>query len=298
MYSLDVNFLKDRNLDLSKMTTVDPIASGPSLKQQLPIYIGAGVMLALLSLSGLSILFISWQKDQTQQNIQVLEGEIAKLNSQNQKIQQIEGQIKTLNEEITGLVGVFNQVKPWSAILQDLTDQTPATVQISSIQQADKALTLSGFARDYGDLNDFVLTLQNSRFFNADKTKLVTATTEALPLKAEGATTDKGDGATPPPAQGEKGDKSAGPTVTIPPGVKYTITTELTDTPDQELIDELRRKTAIGLPARFKIMEQKGILSSVPSPPPAPILQSGGQPSANPANPQASPVSTQGANNP
>ncbi len=298
MYSLDVNFLKDRNLDPSKMTTVEPIASGPSLKQQLPIYIGGGVMLALLSLSGLSILLVGWQKDQTQQNIQALEAEIAKLNSQNQKIQEIEGKVKTLNEEITGLVDVFNQIKPWSAILQDLTDQTPATVQISSIQQADKVLTLSGFARDYGDLNDFVLTLQNSRFFNADKTKLVTATTEALPLKAEGASTDKGDGTTATPAQAEKSDKPTGPTVTIPPGVKYTITTELTDTPDQALINELIRKGAVGLVTRFKIMEQKGILSSATSPPPAPILQPGSQPPADPANPQTSPAPTQGEKKP
>lgn len=293
MYSLDVNFLKDRNLDPSKMTTVEPLASGPSLQQQLPIYIGAGVLVVLPLLAGLSLLFVGWQKEQTQQNIQTLEAEIAKLNSQNQKIQGIEGKIKTVNEEITGLVGVFNQIKPWSAILQDLTDQTPATVQISSIQQADKTLTLSGFARDYGDLNDFVLTLQNSRFFNADKTKLVTATTEALPLKAEGANTGKEGGGATAPAQGEKSDKPTGPTITIPDGVKYTITTELTSTPDQELINELIRKGAVGLVTRFKIMEQKGILSSVPSASPAPILQPGSQPAANP---QAAP--TQGEKTP
>jgi type IV pilus assembly protein PilN len=130
MYSLDVNFLTDRNLEI-KGPVVAATADGPSLQQQLPIYIGAGVMVVLPLLAGLSLLFVGWQKEQAQANIQTLEAELAKLNAQNKKIQEIEGKIKTIDDDIAGLVGVFNQIKPWSAILQDLTDQTPATVQIS-----------------------------------------------------------------------------------------------------------------------------------------------------------------------
>ncbi|PZV27265.1 MAG: hypothetical protein DCF12_05575, partial [Snowella sp.] len=260
MYSLDVNFLTDRNLEI-KGPVVAATADGPSLQQQLPIYIGAGVMVVLPLLAGLSLLFVGWQKEQAQANIQTLEAELAKLNAQNKKIQEIEGKIKTIDDDIAGLVGVFNQIKPWSAILQDLTDQTPATVQISGIQQADRVLTLTGFSRNYADLNDFLLTLQNSRFFKADSTKLVTATANPLPIT--GIETDSGGGATAPkqPASGAA-DKPAGPTVTVPTGVKYTITTELSDTPDNELMSELTRKGAIGLVTRFKILEQKGIMSS------------------------------------
>ena len=117
MYSLDVNFLKNRNLDLNPSAT--PTTEGPSLQQQLPIYIGAGVMVVLPLLAGLSLLFVGWQKEQTQTNIQTLEAELAKLNAQNQKIQEIEGKVKTIDDDIAGLVGVFDQIKPWSAILQD-----------------------------------------------------------------------------------------------------------------------------------------------------------------------------------
>jgi type IV pilus assembly protein PilN len=293
MYSLDVNFLTDRNLEL-KGPAVAATADGPSLQQQLPIYIGAGVMVVLPLLAGLSLLFVGWQKEQAQANIQTLEAELAKLNAQNKKIQEIQGKAKTIDDDIAGLVGVFNQIKPWSAILQDLTDQTPATVQISGIQQADRVLTLTGFSRNYADLNDFLLTLQNSRFFKADNTKLVTATANPLPIT--GVETDGGGGATAPqqPASGA-GDKPAGPTVTVPTGVKYTITTELSDTPDNELMSELTRKGAIGLVTRFKILEQKGITSS--QKPPEPIVAPPGTPPPA-GNPQTAPAPPSGEKKP
>jgi len=290
MYSLDVNFLTDRSLELKGPTTA-ATADGPSLQQQLPIYIGAGVMVVLPLLAGLSLLFVGWQKDQAQTNIQTLEAELAKLNAQNQKIQEIQGKTKTIDDDIAGLVGVFNQIKPWSAIFQDLTDQTPATVQISGIQQADRVLTLTGFSRNYADLNDFLLTLQNSRFFKADNTKLVTATANPLPIT--GVETDGGGGATAP-ASGA-GDKPAGPTVTVPTGVKYTITTELSDTPDNELMSELTRKGAIGLVTRFKILEQKGIMSS--QKPPEPIVAPPGTPPPA-GNPQTAPAPPSGEKKP
>jgi type IV pilus assembly protein PilN len=295
MYSLDVNFLTDRNLELKGPTTA-ATAEGPSLQQQLPIYIGAGVMVVLPLLAGLSLLFVGWQKDQAQANIQTLEAELAKLNAQNKKIQEIQGKTKTIDDDIAGLVGVFNQIKPWSAILQDLTDQTPATVQISGIQQADRVLTLTGFSRNYADLNDFLLTLQNSRFFKADNTKLVTATANPLPIT--GVETDGGGGATAPqqPASGA-GDKPAGPTVTVPAGVKYTITTELTDTPDSELRDELLRKGATGLIARFNILKQKGIMSS--QKPTDPIVSPAPPGTPPPAgNPQTAPAPPSGEKKP
>ena len=293
MYSLDVNFLTDRNLEL-KGPAVAATADGPSLQQQLPIYIGAGVMVVLPLLAGLSLLFVGWQKEQAQTNIQTLEAELAKLNAQNKKIQEIQGKVKTIDDDIAGLVGVFNQIKPWSAILQDLTDQTPATVQISGIQQADRVLTLTGFSRNYADLNDFLLTLQNSRFFKADNTKLVTATANPLPITgAQTEGSEDNTAAPPPPTQ--PGDKPAGPTVTVPAGVKYTITTELSDTPDNELMSELTRKGAIGLVTRFKILEQKGITTS--QKPPEPIVAPPGTPPPA-GNPQTAPAPPSGEKKP
>ncbi|MEB3192396.1 MAG: PilN domain-containing protein [Snowella sp.] len=276
MYSLDVNFLKDRNLDSNKGVLTTQKDAGSSLEKQLPIYIGAGVMALLPLLAGLAILLVYWQKDQTQQNIQALEAELSRLKAQNQKILEIEGKTKTIEDDIAGLAGVFDQIKPWSAILQDLTDQTPAGVQLGSIQQTGKQLNISGFAANYAALNDFMLMLQNSQFLKADKTKLITATASALPISGDGVTSETDD---PTKDQGTS-------LIQVPRGVKYSIQTELSDTPDKELMPELIRKGAIGLITRFKTLEQKGILQS-PSPPTPPNVTPA--PGANP-NPSASPI--------
>ncbi|MBJ7900349.1 MAG: hypothetical protein GC158_10620 [Cyanobacteria bacterium RI_101] len=280
MYGLDVNFLKDRNLDPGKtlptMTLTTPKAS---MREQLPIIIGAGAAGLLVALSGLSILAVNWQKGQTQTNIQALETELAQLKAQNAKIQELEAKAATIHQDSDALVGVFGQIKPWSALLQDLTDQMPQGVQISSIQQAGPTLTLNGFATGYDVLNDFLLTLQSSEFFQGDKTKLLTATTGALPVTAEGAVVESGE-----IKEGDEGETSG---VRIPAGVKYTIETQITEKPNPELLNALIRKGASGLVARYKILEQAGVLKGPAAPPgaPPPILkpQEGAPPAPPPS---------------
>ena len=178
-------------------------------------------------------------------------------------------------------------------------DQTPSPVQISGIQQADRVLTLTGFSRNYGDLNDFLLTLQNSPFFKADKTKLVTATANPLPITGAQTEGSQENALAAPPPPPQSGEKPAGPVVIVPAGVKYTITAELSDTPDNELRDELLRKGATGLIVRFNILEQKGISIISPQKPPNPIISPPPPetPSAN-ASPPASPTPTPGEKKP
>jgi type IV pilus assembly protein PilN len=280
MYSLDVNFLKDRSSDVTRSTQTSTITlSVDNLQKQMPMYIGAGVMVLLPALAGLGILVVNWQKGETQTNIQRLEAEIAKLQGEQQQIQAIEAKAATAHQEADGLINVFNQIKPWSALFQEITNQLPSEVQLESIQQEGGQLTLSGFAGNYGALNDFLLTLQSSQFLQADKTKLMTATAAALPITGEGTTLESGG---VEEAETEKGTS----TVLIPAGVKYTIQTVITDTPDKDLMRVLIRNGAAGLVARFKFLELKGVLdrpSDAPTAPP-PILEP--TPAAGEAPPQ------------
>lgn len=269
MYSLDVNFLKDRTSDVSRSTQTTTITlSADNLQKQLPMYIGAGVMVLLPALAGLGILGVNWQKGQTQTNIQQLEAELAKLQGEQQQIQAIEAKAAAAHQEADGLINVFNQIKPWSALFQEITNQLPPEVQLESIQQEGGQLTLSGFAGSYGALNDFLLTLQSSQFLQADKTKLMTATAAPLPITGEGTTLESGGV--------EEADTEQGTsTVLIPAGVRYTIQTAITETPDKELMRELIRNGAAGLVARFKFLELKGVLdrpADAPTAPP-PILE-------------------------
>jgi type IV pilus assembly protein PilN len=273
MYSLDVNFLKDRRADSAKLasTSTTIVTQTKDLKEQVPLYIGAAVLVILPALAGLATLVVGWQQAQATQNIQALDAELARIASQNKKIQEVDAKAAAIHEEVNGLIGVFDQVKPWSALLQDLSDQAPAGVQISNIQQAGRQLTLNGFASNYSALNDFVLTLQNSQFFKADQTKLLTANEAPYPITGANTATEGGNNNSGPATAGQ-GDKPQSGLV-IPQGVKYTIQTQLTDTPDQQLMDALIRKGAPGLVARFKLLEQSGALkgpaASAVAPPPA-----------------------------
>lgn len=282
MYSLDVNFLKDRNSEVIRSTQTTTITlTGDDLQKQMPLYIGAGVMVLLPALAGLGTFAINWQKGAAQTNIQQLETELTQLQGEQQKIQEVESKAAAAHQEADGLVNVFNQIKPWSALFQEVTNQLPGEVQLQSIQQEGGVLTLSGFAGNYGALNDFMLTLQSSQFLQANKTKLMTANAAALPITGEGTTLQTGGT--------EQLDLEPGTsTVLIPAGVSYTIQTEITDTPDQELMTALIKNGAAGLVARFKFLELKGVLdrpADAPTAPPPPIVQPEGEVPPAPANP-------------
>lgn len=278
MYSLDVNFLKDRSADVVRSTQTTTISlSTDNLQKQLPMYIGGAVMVLLPALAGLGILGVNWQKGQTQANIQQLEAEIARLQGEQQQIQAVTAKIAAVHQEADGLINVFNQIKPWSALFQEITNQLPSEVQLESIQQDGSQLTLSGFAGNYAALNDFLLTLQSSQFLQANKTKLMTATAAPLPISGEGTTVESGGV--------EEVDAETGTsTVLIPAGVRYTIQTAITETPDKDLMRVLIRNGAAGLVARFKFLELKGVLDRPSDTPTAPPIV---EPAAGDAAPQS-----------
>jgi type IV pilus assembly protein PilN len=220
--------------------------------------IGLGLLLLLPGIAGGLLLLLNFQTAQTQQKIQELDAEIGRLGAQSQSIQELEKQINTINEENKSLVSVFNQIKPWSAILQDIRDQIPGSVQVSSIKQADvpatggggalgTQLTLTGYARTYDDVNDFLLALQGSPFLKAEKTKLESATLASFPAQLKRL-------------DGTGTAKDAAVNLNLPQSVQYTISTELTSTPASQLLPQLASKGAIGLVTRIRTLEQKGAI--------------------------------------
>ncbi|HAC63657.1 MAG TPA: fimbrial protein [Cyanothece sp. UBA12306] len=239
MYSLDVNFLKDRRQEgASKTVTVENKPSF-SLQDKLPIVIGGVVGLGLIVLSGLSILVVNQLSSSTQSKIEELDQELGRLNAQNKSIEDIEAEIARNDTEIKALVQVFDQIKPWSAIFQEIKNQIPSNVNVTSIKQDGLTLTIDGYAVDYQDLNDFVLLLQGSKIFNADQTTIVDAAVGDLPIESK--------------------NKSEDIVVTYPQGIKYVITTELTERPASDLVQELDRNGAVGLVRRIENLKQTGV---------------------------------------
>ncbi|NCQ43353.1 MAG: fimbrial assembly protein, partial [Cyanobacteria bacterium] len=176
MYKIDINFLKDRKLDTSTVgTTAFKKKTDTPLIEKLPILIGAGVAVAFIAATGGALFFLNNQKTTTASAIAQLDAEIQRLQGQNAQVNAIKTEIDGVNREIGILASVFNQIKPWSAMLSEIGSVTPPSVQIQSISQSEnKILTIAGYADSYDNVNDFVLTLKNSRFLDGEQTKLTT----------------------------------------------------------------------------------------------------------------------------
>jgi type IV pilus assembly protein PilN len=137
MYSLDINFLNDRPDYKPVSAKSSAKKSSGGAKDQMPI-IGA-----LLFAFGVNAAVMGAWWWTTNQNTQLateqatLDQELATLNTQANTIKAINAETDQVTAEYKALAGVFDQIKPWSAMLQDLSSRTPAGVQISKIQQID-----------------------------------------------------------------------------------------------------------------------------------------------------------------
>ena len=251
MYSLDVNFLKDRpggpgqgNQGETKKKAAIP-AGGMT-----PIYIGVAVALIFPALLGLGLLYVQSQNASIDEEIAKLEGEKAKLESKLGNIKQKEAEIAAIKTETQALVSVFDQIRPWSAMLQVLRDRIPARVQIDNVKQIAPessgdgptnlagGIEITGSARSFNDVNDFLLSLKQSPFFKASEGKIVTA--ELI------------DGPLP--------DNIPDGVIYEPPKiVKYTIVSQLSDVPASELMRELEQRGAVGLVNRIRSLQRTGV---------------------------------------
>lgn len=253
MYSLDINFLNDRsggsgkgNQAQSKKKMAIPSGS------MTPIFIGAAVAIILPALLGTVLLYVQGQNDSIDGEIAKLEGEKAKLEAKLGNIKQKEAQIAAIKTETKALVSVFDQIRPWSAMLQVLRDRIPARVRIENIKQTAPqsrgrdasapssagGIEISGYARSFNDVNDFLLSLQESPFFKTSTGRIVTAQLVNGPLPR---------------------NIPDGVTIEPPQIVKYTIVSELNDVPASELMRELEQKGTVGLVARIRSLQRTGV---------------------------------------
>ena len=273
MYSLDVNFVKSR-----KPVKADTVArrsfSVPRLSGDMtPIYIGLGVGLASCALVGAGLVIFSAQNSKLTSEVAQLDQTLTALGIQEQEIQRTKTDLEQIKGQNRALATVFNQIRPWSAILQDIRDRIPANaVQIQSIKQivptqtvvaATPAATpapaatpsatpaavpispatpipvsgieIAGLARSFNDVNDLILTLKQSSFLQSAETRIITATLVENPVQS-----------------------SAG--VKLPQVVSYTIQSTFSDAGATALLRELERKGTLGLVTRIRTLQQKGLI--------------------------------------
>ncbi|MCC5669649.1 PilN domain-containing protein [Nostoc sp. CHAB 5784] len=257
MYSLDVNFLKDRLAYQKKPEGKRGISLKFPTGDLTLLYVGVAVGVVLPALLG-----IGWWL--LQGKIVELDGQIAQLDQESKRldteignINKIKAETKAIKGETQALVTVFDQIRPWSAMLQDLRDRIPAAVQIKTIKQIPPiaaaegkpasnpagGLEITGLARSFNDVNDFLLSLQQSQFLKSTESRILTATlvdAPSIPGMSQPAT---------------------GVTIKPPQVVEYTIQSIMNDVPASELIRELEKKGTVGLVTRIRSIQQTGVIS-------------------------------------
>ncbi len=245
MYNLDVNFLKDRGLGgSSSQGKLPTLKLNIEIGEMVPLIAGAVVMVLLPVLAFSWLLALKALTAKTQKDIQNIEQNIKDLEAKRATVKKLEERLNTLKQESRALVSVFDRIKPWSAILQDISDRTPVSVQIDSIQDTSGLLQIDGMAASYEDVTDFVLTLKESKFFLATNIELKSARLTSNPSQldynsvVEGITLE----------------------VELPQVVEYQIEAELSETPASELLRELEQKGAVGLVNRIKTLKEQELL--------------------------------------
>ncbi|MBE9208313.1 PilN domain-containing protein [Nostoc sp. LEGE 06077] len=252
MYSLDVNFLKDRPIYQNKSDR----KAGRKLPagDPKPIVLGVGLGLCLPIFAGAGWWILQGKNGELEQNIAQLQQEVTKLDTEIGNINKIKEETNAVKGETQSLVTVFDQIRPWSAMLQDLRDRIPAAVQIENVKQIPPiaaaegqppsnpagGIEITGVARSFNEVNDFLLSLQQSQFLKASESRITTANLIDAPL--------------PPTAATSKVQ------IKPPPIVKYSIQSSLSDVPASELVRELEQKGTIGLVARIRTMQQTGVI--------------------------------------
>jgi type IV pilus assembly protein PilN len=237
MYSLDINFLKDRNLGSESAGAIDkPSASrssAPPGQEPAPLIVGGVVAGVCVAIAGLMFLQANQAKANTQAEIDSVTGEIQQIDQLNAKIVTLENNVKTLEDQSKAFVDVLQtKIKPWSAILGEVSDLAPPGLQVNSFIQTENTVVVMGYARNYIDVNDFVLNLQASPLFVEDDVFIVKAALVDNPAVLEFSK----------PVE----------SYTLPKVVEYEISLTLGDLTNAEIIKTLESQGARGMAERLK----------------------------------------------
>lgn len=268
MYSLEINFLNDRPDYKPPEPRKAPVSGGAVgsnvAAARLPFLIG-GMAVGVAAIG--SVMGWWWvinsKNTRLQAELTKLEGESGLLSAEVNKVNELEAKTKQYETQTQFFASIFDtSVKPVSSFLQELSDILPPGVQISSIDQkleqaegdevqsktpwgvVKQNIEITGLSPTFAEVNDFVLMVKQSSFFNENETQLTKAELVDIPIEVEW----KGKGEEPEDL--------------IPQVVEYTITTSATNVLASEMLDDLQRTRADGLLTRMAMLQQLGVISN------------------------------------
>jgi type IV pilus assembly protein PilN len=275
MYSLDINFLNDRPEYKPDVAARSRPKAAVSPDSRRALLLGGLAALLLPALAAGSLLFLQNRNAELERQQAELDARLGNLQAKQKEIANIKTQTGQIRDETTALAGIFNQIKPWSAMMQDIRDRVPPGVQIRAVKQLPAPrpgsqpspspspgapppnpaagppqgpIAITGLANSFNDVNDFMLVLQRSNFLKANETTLVKSELESTARRLETIRLKNAPG----------GGNQEAPE--IPRQVEFEIQTALSDVPASELLRELDRKGAAGLVTRIETLQQKGVI--------------------------------------
>lgn len=256
MYGLDINFLSDREIRPVVAARGPRTASG----DRRPLYVGLGVAVAALALVGGYWLVLQQQIQRLQAEESTLDAEIAALESQIAALSVIQTQTDLVRAENRAFAEVFEQIIPWSALLQEIRDRTPAGIRLVSMAQTagitpssetpeaepqpppNGGLQVDGMACSFDDINDFLLVLQQSPLLESETVDITQAVRQSTLLDPAV------DGSCPGTPEGVR--------IAL---VDFTIVANITNVRASDLLETLDRQGAVGLAARIRALRDSGV---------------------------------------
>ena len=293
MYSLDINFLRDRpEYKQDEPAKVSNKKGSGSTKDLLPL-IGAGLFALGINVAVMGVWWWATNENNGLTTVQTaLDQEVAKLNTQASAIKAINGETDKVTAEYKALAGVFDQIKPWSAMLQDLSNRTPAGVKITKIEQIDPSPSpiaapppppppapspspgaspsTAASATPVAVAPPIVPTQAAKVVISGvastfDQVNDFMLLVQRSPFFLNTDTRLVAATLKTNPAQVQVRNQSALGAVEIPklrPVVEYKIETSLSPTVASELLPELRSQQADGLAIRIEALQDKGVLET------------------------------------
>ncbi|MEM9152015.1 MAG: fimbrial assembly protein, partial [Cyanobacteria bacterium P01_F01_bin.3] len=136
MYAIDINFLNDRSdRPVDAIVAVEKPKTSASVGRKLPIIAGlAGALVALGGVGGYWMILRNQQATLTAQSAE-LDMQLSELQQKLAQVDTVRQQTQAINTEIQALAGVFERIRPWSAIVRDMQGRIPARTQLSRIVQ-------------------------------------------------------------------------------------------------------------------------------------------------------------------
>jgi len=165
MYTPEINLLRDRALPTAP-TGATPIPEAAKGSSGGAAAIVAGLIFAGGAIGGVTYFQLTFaaqlnaltqERDAIVAQVKDSEAEVARLT-------QIKTEFDGIVARINAFKSFFNDIQPWSAILEDLRARVPREVWLTSMAVSGNEVTLSGVSLTFEQVNDLQLTLLQSPF--------------------------------------------------------------------------------------------------------------------------------------